>query len=58
MAGTPTRNKTPLKVSNYLFQVIKPAAKREMKEAKAKGSVPSGYLEGVSHQAFRRTCET
>lgn len=54
----PTRNKTPLNVSNYLFQVIKPAAQRALKEATTKGPVPSGFLVGVNHQAFRRTCAT
>ena len=54
----PTRNNTPLNVCNYLNEVIKPAARRALKEAKARGQVPAGFLEGVNHQAFRRTCAT
>jgi integrase len=54
----PTRNGTPLNVSNYLNEVIKPAAKRAITEAKAKGTVDPGFMVGVTHQAFRRTCAT
>ncbi|MCC6591634.1 MAG: site-specific integrase [Bryobacterales bacterium] len=54
----PTRNGTPLNVCNYLNEVVKPAAACALKEARAKGPVPAGFLEGVNHQAFRRTCAT
>jgi len=54
----PTRNGTPLNVCNYLNQVVKPAAEQARKEAEASGPVPDGYLVGVNHQAFRRTCAT
>lgn len=54
----PTRNGTPLNVSNYLNEVIKPAAKRALTEAKAKCNVAPGFMVGVTHQAFRRTCAT
>ena len=54
----PTRNGTPLNVCNYLYQVVKPAVARARKEAAASGGIPKGYLEGINHQAFRRTCAT
>lgn len=47
-----------MNVCNYLNEVIKPTAARALKEAKANGEIPAGYLEGITHQAFRRTCAT
>ncbi len=55
----PTRNSTPLNVSNYLNQVLKPAAERARRRAVTSGaSVSLGFLEAISHQMFRRTCAT
>ncbi len=55
----PSRRGTPLNVSNYLNQVLHPAAERARVELSANGAeVPPGFLIGITHQAFRRTCAT
>jgi integrase len=50
---------TPLNMNNFLNRVIKRAAARARARMAQEGhSVPEGFLEGVNHQAFRRTCAT
>jgi integrase len=55
----PTKNGTPLNVSNFLNQILTPACDRALAKMRAaEEKIPEGFLAGVNHQAFRRTCAT
>jgi integrase len=53
------RGGRPLDLCNFLNQRIKPTAARALKAMEAAGrEIPAGFLQGINHQAFRRTCAT
>jgi integrase len=55
----PTTTGTPMNVSNFLNRALKPACERALQAMRDAGEeIPPGFLEGVNHQAFRRTCAT
>ena len=56
----PSENgRTPISPHNFLSRTIKPAAKRALALMRREGcEIPVGFLEGINHQALRRTCAT
>jgi len=55
----PSRRGTPMAIKNFLRRNLKRAADRAVaKITKTGAKVPDGFLAGVTHQVFRRTCAT
>jgi len=54
-----SRKGTPINLNNFLNRVLKPAARNALTKMKRENrEIPAGFLEGVNHQAMRRTCAT
>lgn len=55
----PSRKGTPINLNNFLNRNLKPAAEKALALMKRDGrEIPPGFLEGINHQALRRTCAT
>jgi len=55
----PSRNGTPLSANNFLKRVLKRAGERIRNKVKEAGrEPPNGFMEGLTHQALRRSCAT
>lgn len=54
-----TRKGTPLSANNFLKRQLKGAGENVRKKLEEQGAtLPSGFLEGLTHQALRRSCAT
>jgi len=54
-----TREGTPLSANNFRNRILKRAGESVRKKLEEQGeTVPSGFLEGLTHQALRRSCAT
>jgi integrase len=55
----PSQNDTPINANNFLKRVLQEAGKRTRKALQEAGEqIPDGFLEGLTHQALRRSCAT
>jgi integrase len=54
-----SRKGTPINLNNFLNRNLKPAGKKALAQMKREGrEIPAGFLDGINHQALRRTCAT
>jgi integrase len=54
-----TTGHTPISPHNFLSRSLKPAAAKALARMKREGrEIPAGFLDGLNHQALRRTCAT
>lgn len=54
-----SKRQTPISPNNFLKRVLKITGERTVAALKKDGiEVPDGFLEGLTHQALRRTCAT